>query len=80
MKTLIGVDFAKYVLSVSHKKHLIVRITKRHNSCNAGPSAPIFLANMHCLMGKVWSNSEQNQIKAIKVIGQKPISQSMYYQ
>ena len=30
-------------------------------------------------MGKVRSNFEQNQKKAIKVIEQKPISQSMYY-
>ena len=31
-------------------------------------------------MGKMWSNFEQNQKKAIEVIEQKPISQSMYYQ
>ena len=30
-------------------------------------------------MGKVWFNIEQNQTKAVKVIEQKPISQSMYY-
>ena len=73
-------------------KHLIVRITNVHNSCNADLSAPIFLANVHslmgkvwcnfelCLMGKVWCNFEQNQTKVIKVVEQKPISQSMYYQ
>ena len=31
-------------------------------------------------MGEVWCNFEQNQAEAIKVIEQKPISQSMYYQ
>ena len=30
-------------------------------------------------MGKVWCNFEQNQTKAVKVIEQKPIPQSMYY-
>ena len=35
---------------------------------------------MHCLMGKVWCNFEQNKTKAIKVIEQKPISKNMYYQ
>ena len=69
MKTVRGVEFTKYVLSVI--------ITKRHNSCNADPSAPIFQTNVHCLMGKVWCNFEQNQTKAIKVIDQKTISQSM---
>ena len=33
---------------------------------------------MHCLMGKVWSNFEQNQTEAIKIIEQN--QQSMYYQ
>ena len=67
MKTLRGVDFTKYVLSViiqtSHCKNY-----KEHKSCNADPLAPIFLANVHCLMGKVWCNFEQNQTKAVKVI------------
>ena len=31
-------------------------------------------------MSKVWCDFEQNQTKAVKVIEQKPISQSMYYQ
>ena len=64
MKTLRGVDFTKYVLSVIIQT-LIVRITKRHNSCYSDPSVPIFLANVHCLMGEVWCNFEQNQTKAI---------------
>ena len=46
------------------------RITKRNNSCNTDPSAPIFLSNMHCLMVKVWCKSEQNRTKAIKVTEQ----------
>ena len=79
MKTLRGVDFTKYVLSViiqtSHCKNY-----KEANSCNADPSGPTFLANVHCLMGKVWYNFEQNQTKAIKVLEQKPFSQCMYYQ
>ena len=29
--------------------NLIIRITKRHNSCNTDPSAPISLLNMHSL-------------------------------
>ena len=48
--------------------------TMRHNSCNADPSAPIFLANVHCLMGEVWCNFEQNQTKTIEVTERKPIS------
>ena len=52
--------------------NLIIRITKRHNSCNTDPSAPIFLLNMHSLMVKVWCKFEQNWTKAIKVIEQNP--------
>ena len=52
----------------SQYKHLIVRITKWQNSCNADPSAPIFLPNVHCLMAKAWCKFEQNRTKAIKVI------------
>ena len=52
----------------SQYKHLIVRITKWHYSCNTDPSAPIFLPNMHYLMVKVWCKFEQNLKKAIKVI------------
>ena len=52
--------------------HLIIRITKWHNSCNTDLLAPIFLPNMHCLIVKVWCKFEQNQIKAIQVIEQKP--------
>ena len=72
MKTLRGVDFTKYVLSVIIQTF---HCTKRHNSCNADPSALIFLANMHCLMGEEWCNTEQNQTKAIEVKEQNPISQ-----
>ena len=75
MKTPRGVDVTKYVLSIIRQ-----RITKRRNSCNADPSAPLFLADVHCLMGDVWCNFEQNQTKAIKVIEQKSISKNMYYQ
>ena len=49
-------------------KHLIVRITKRHNSCNTAPSAPFFLSNIHCLMVKVWCKFEQNR----KQVAQRP--------
>ena len=48
--------------------HIIIRITKWHNSCNTDPSAPIFLSNIHYLMVKVWCKFEQNRTKAIKVI------------
>ena len=48
----------------SQYKHLIVRITKWHNSCNTDPSAPIFLPNVHCLMVKVWCKFEQNLKKS----------------
>ena len=48
------------------------KVTKWHNSYNADPSAPIFLANVHCLMGKVWCNFQENREKATKVIEQKP--------
>ena len=34
-------------------KHLTVKITKWHNSCNTDPLALIFLQYMHCLMDKV---------------------------
>ena len=70
METLRGVDFTRYVLSViiKHNKEL-----QRGITCNADPSAPIFLANVHRLMGKLWFNIEQNQTKAVKVIEQKPI-------
>ena len=53
-------------------KHLIVSITKWHNSCNTYPSVPFFLPNMRCLMVKVWCKFEQNRTKAIEVIEQKP--------
>ena len=46
--------------------------TKRRNSCNTNPSAPIFLLHVHCLMVKVLCKFEQNWTKAIKVIEQKP--------
>ena len=52
----------------SQYKHLIVRITKWHNSCNTDPSAPFFLLNVHCLIVKVRCKFEQNLTKAIKVI------------
>ena len=52
----------------SQYKHVIVRITKWHNSCNTDPSAPIFLPSVQCLMVKVWCKFEQNLKKAIKVI------------
>ena len=53
--------------------HLTARITKRHTSCNTDLSAPIFLSNVHCLMGNVWCEVEQNWTKAVlKVIEQKP--------
>ena len=47
----------------SHYKHLIVRITKWHNSCNTDTLAPIFLPNMHCLMVKMWCKFEQKLTK-----------------
>ena len=45
--------------------------TKRHNSCNTNPSAPIFLLHVHCLIVKAWCKFEHNRKKAIKVIEQK---------
>ena len=52
--------------------NIIIRITKRHNSWNTDPSAPIFLLIMHSLMVKVWCKFEQNETKAIEVIEQNP--------
>ena len=63
-------NFTKYVLSVII--HLITRITKRHNSYDTDPAAPIFLLNMHSLMVKVRCKFEQNRTKAIEVIEQNP--------
>ena len=47
-------------------KHLAVKITKWHNSCNTDPSAPFFLQNMQCVMVKVWRKFEQNRAIATK--------------
>ena len=52
----------------SQYKHLIVRITKWHDSCNTDPSAPIFLSNVHCLIVKVCCTFDQNLKKAVQVI------------
>ena len=71
MKARRGVDLQSMYYQLQYK-HPIVRITKRHNSCNTDPSAPIFLSNVHCVMVKVWCKFEQIQTKAIKVIEQKP--------
>ena len=60
MKALGGVNYTKYVLSVT----IQTRITKWHNSCNTGLSAPFFLPNMHCLTVKVWCEFEQNRTKS----------------
>ena len=53
--------------------HLIVRITKGHNSANTDPVAPIFLLHMHCLMIQVWCKFYQNWTQAIEVIMQNLI-------
>ena len=34
--------------------HLIVRITKGHNSANISPLAPIFLSHVQFVMVQVW--------------------------
>ena len=47
-------------------KHLTVKITKWHNSCNTDPSAPIFLQNVQCLMvrcGENWNKFRQELLK-----------------
>ena len=51
-------------------KHIAIKITKWHNSCNTDPSAPIFLQNMQCLVVKVWCKFEQNRARATKVTEQ----------
>ena len=58
----------------SKYKHLIVRITKRHNSCNTDPSAPIFLSHAQCLMVIVWCKLDRNRTKAVDVIKQKTLN------
>ena len=55
-------------------KHLAVKITKWHNSCNTDPSAPIFLPNMHCLIVKVWCKFDQNWLNTFKVTEEKPLN------
>ena len=47
-------------------KHLAVKTTKWHNSCNTDPSAPFFQQNMQCVMVKVWWKFEQNRAIATK--------------
>ena len=49
-----------------------LRITKSHNSRNTDSWVPIFLSNVHCLMGKLSYKFEQNLTKAVEVIEQKP--------
>ena len=53
-------------------KHLIVRITKRHNSCSTDHTASMFLSHMQCLMVKVWCKFDWYRTKAIDVTEQKP--------
>ena len=53
-------------------KHLAVKITKWHNSCNTDPSAPIFPQNMQCLMGenlnKIGQELQKVQSKDVKMM------------
>ena len=53
--------------------HLVVRITKWHNSANTGPLAPIFLSQAHCVMVQVWYKFYQIWTKGFEVIMQNLI-------
>ena len=53
--------------------HLIVRITKGHNSANTDPLAPTFLSHLHCVLVQVWCKFYQNWTKGIGVVMQNII-------
>ena len=53
------------------KLHILIKMTKWHNSCNIDPSAPFFLQNMQCLMVKVCWKFKQNWEKATRVISEQ---------
>ena len=53
--------------------HLIVRITKRHNSVKTDSLDPFFLSHVHCVMVQVWYKIYQNRTKIIEVIRQNLI-------
>ena len=53
--------------------HLIVRITKGHNSANTSPLAPIFLSHVQFVMVQVWYKFYWNWTKGFEVITQNLI-------
>ena len=47
--------------------HLIVRITKGHDSANTGPLAPIFLSHVQFVMVQVWYKLIKIGLKVFKL-------------
>ena len=70
MKALRRVD-SQSMYYQSQYKHPLVRIAIGHNSHNTDPSAPIFVANMYCVMAQVWCKLYQNWTKGIENISTK---------